>query len=785
MITDITEQKKAEQALQAKETHLRQQLAMIEAAAVGIGILEGDTYFYLNRAHVNIFGYDNPEELLGKTWREFYPPEEIERLETEVFPILARDGAWKGETLALHKDGSTFPLEVSLTDNEEGCRICICQDITARKEVEQELEATTEELDYFFSTGADLHGIGNTDGYLLRLNKAWETTLGYPLSELEGEQFLNYVHRDDIESTLEAISDLKQRRQVVNFVNRCRCQDGTYRWLEWQSTSAGNLIYAAARDITERKETEQQLIAARDTAKRAAQLKSEFLATMSHEIRTPMNGVIGMLQVLQNSNLTSKQRSQLDVAYASAESLLTIINDILDFSKIDAGKLHLETTPFFLQEELENFAQTMALSAQEKGLELVLDLCDVPPRMVKGDPLRLKQILTNLVSNAIKFTEAGEILIRCELNPVEDRLRFSARVQDTGIGIAEDKLTSLFDPFTQADASTTRHYGGTGLGLAIVKKLCHLMAGNVSVDSKVGQGSCFSFDVMLEPTSKPPLSREKLNQITVLVVAKNQSHRQTLTRQLQAWGVTVITAAQGKTALSLTDSELSSITFALIDYHLPDQPGIELAQRLQQTFDLPAMHIMLMTPINYSEPFQSRDSSIYCTLTKPIVPSALWQAITFPKAESFSQQQKLDSLSAEENIASTRSALRILLVEDDQMNQLVFKAMIEPYALQVDIARHGKEALQRLQKASSNDPYDLVFMDCQMPEMDGYETTRQIRAGVAGEDYQTLPIIAMTAYAMTGDPEKCFAAGMDDYISKPLAKEKVMAVLEKWLAILK
>lgn len=658
LITDITEPKQVEQALQVKEAHLRQQLAMIEAAADGIGILEGETYSYLNPVHLAMFGYDHPDELLGKTWRVFYPPEEIERLETEIFPIIERDRAWHGETIGLRKDGSTFPLEVSLTVNEEGWRICICKDITARKE------------------------------------------------------------------------------------------------------------------------TEQQLIAARKAAEKAAQCKSEFLATMSHEIRTPINGVIGMLQVLQSSNLTPKQRSQLDVAYSSANSLLSLINDILDFSKVDAGKLHLETTPFLLREELENFAKTMAVSAQEKGLELVLDLCDVPLRMVKGDPSRLKQILINLVSNAIKFTEEGEILIQCQLKSVEGQLRFTGIVQDTGVGIAEDKLTSLFDPFTQADTSTTRKYGGTGLGLTIVKKLCHLMEGNVSLDSKVGEGSCFTFEVMLEATSSPALPSPKLSHITVLLVAKNQSHRQALARQLEAWGITVITAEKGKTALSLTYTEASSITFALIDYHLPDQPGIELAQRLQRTFDLSKSQIILMTPMNDAEQFQSSDSRIYATLTKPIVPSALWQALTEP----FSRQ-KSESLTAKESLASTIPAVRILLVEDDQMNQLVFKAMMEPYALQVDIAHHGKEALQRLQKASSDHhPYGLVFMDCQMPEMDGYETTRQIRAGIAGEVYQNVPIIAMTAYAMTGDKEKCFAAGMDDYLSKPLAKEKVRAVLVKWSA---
>jgi len=500
---------------------------------------------------------------------------------------------------------------------------------------------------------------------------------------------------------------------------------------------------------------------------------------MSHEIRTPLNGVLGMLQVLQNSDLTTKQRSRLDVAYTSANSLLRLINDILDFSKVDAGKLNLETTPFSLREHLENFAQTIALPAQEKGLELVLDLCDVPSRPVKGDPARLRQILTNLVSNAIKFTEAGEILIQCQLQPVGDRLCFTGMVQDTGVGIAEDKLNSLFEPFTQADASTTRKYGGTGLGLTIVKKLCHLMQGNVSVESQVGKGSCFTFNVMLEATAKPPQPAEKLNDITVLVVAKNQSHRQALARQLQGWGVTVIKAEQGKTALSLTDTEASSITFALIDYHLPDQPGIELAQRLQKRFDLLKSQIMLMTPMNDSESFPSPNSTIYCTLTKPILPSALWQAITSSKAEPFSQHQS-EALTEEESIASTLPALRILLVEDDQMNQLVFKAMMEQYGLQVDIARHGKEALQRLQTASSDHSYHLVFMDCQMPEMDGYETTRQIRTGVAGEPYQTVPIIAMTAYAMAGDQEKCLTAGMDDYISKPLTQEKVMTILAKW-----
>ncbi|AFZ44863.1 multi-sensor hybrid histidine kinase [Halothece sp. PCC 7418] len=779
MITDITARQEAEMALQETTKELE---ALLDNAPATVSLFDANgCYLRVNPAVAQVLGVPQ-SEIIGKTFADFFPEATVRLFQSRIQTLMETQQPLQVEDEVISANGNQIIFESILFPiiNEEGeaAKFCaIAQDVTERKQAEIKLETKTQELDRFFSLALDLLCIANTDGYFLRLNRQWEQTLGYSLSELEGARFANYVHPDDLDSTLAALNHLKEGGEIINFVNRYLCQDGSYCWIEWRAVPSGNLIYSAAREITERKEVEAELRAAKETAEMAAQTKSEFLATMSHEIRTPINGVIGMLHLLQDTELTFQQRSQLEIAQSSATSLLGIINDILDFSKVDSGNLKLETVEFDLIALLEDFAKTMALPAQEKDLELILDVSQIQQPVVKGDPSRLRQIFTNLVSNAIKFTQAGEILIKCYLETVGEQLRLIGIVKDTGMGIPEDKQGSLFDPFTQADASTTRQYGGTGLGLAIVKRLCDLMDGAIALESKLDEGSCFTFTVTLEASTAQPTLTRDLQGLSILVVAENGATQQALSRQLQAWGATVSTASDSATALSLCSQfrETPPFAIAILDSNLPDLEVQDLIQQWQADSRLQSMAIVMMMAINQVNQSHSLTHlGMRATVTKPVVPSQLWQVLTQLSENQTTLTQPVSTSQTVIPSPQLKSNSCVLVVEDNRVNQLVIQGMLKKYPLQVQIAHDGLEALVMLQKSH----YDLVFMDCQMPNMDGYEATRQIRAG---KHNQTIPIIAMTAYAMVGDKEKCLAAGMNDYVSKPIAVEQVKAVLEQWL----
>ncbi len=543
-------------------------------------------------------------------------------------------------------------------------------------------------------------------------------------------------------------------------------------------------IFGSFQDINERKCATEAMVLARDEAEKAARSKSEFLATMSHEIRTPMNGVLGMLNLLASSKLDFEQERRISIARSSAHALLSLIDDVLDFSRIDAGKMTLENGSFQLRELIEEICESMSLRAQEKGLELVVDLSDIDIDTVCGDAGRLRQVLNNLLGNALKFTEHGEVVLRATLRDAGERWQFHCAIIDTGIGITEAQLDTLFSAFTQADASTTRKYGGSGLGLSISQKICQAMGGEITAQSREQQGSCFSIDL---PLDKDPTATRDLavaSNRCIWIIEDNASACDSLRRQLQRWGAQVHCSMSSEEALEAADKHsfaLDSLDLVIIDRYMHGLDGTELVQFLRQEEHLSRVPIALLCNIgNQGTDAHFRSLGFDAWYPKPLSIGNLRKLLNLdPESACAPPHTHSKPVSQADN---NLQGQRILLVEDNAVNQEVVRCLLEEFGLQVSIAANGIQAIDKLKpQDESRPPYSAVLMDCQMPEMDGYECTRQIRAGLAGEAARELPIIALTANALSGDREKCSAAGMNDYLSKPIEPDRLLAKLQSWL----
>lgn len=787
---DVTERRKAEQALVEGEEKLRVMSSAMHDALI---MIDHDArVMFWNHAAEDTFGY-TAEEALGQDLHAMIIPAELRERAKHGLIAFARTGEGAvvnalREVDALRKDGSTFPAEVGVSAfrmNGAWYAVGTVRDISERKRIEEAIRSSEAQLRTIFENSpiGVLHLSGT--GTIISSNAQAAAIFGTTSERVVGIKALEQIKNKEVADALRSAINGTTARFEGEYVS---VTGGRQAWVKFvfnpvtpQATPSE--VICTVEDITERKQAEMQLQEALEATDAANRAKSEFLANMSHEIRTPMNAIVGMSYLALKTNLTPKQRDYITKIGQASNSLLSIINDILDFSKIEAGKLDLEAIEFYLDDVIDTLANLLTVKVEEKGLEMFFRIdSDVPVNLV-GDPLRLGQVLTNLVGNALKFTSQGEIVITA--SAVEQReqdvvIRFS--VQDTGIGMDAAQQSKLFRSFTQADASTTRKFGGTGLGLAICKSLIEQMDGTIGLESEPGQGSTFWFTVRLGLHANARKGRRVLSNdhqgMRVLVVDDNSTSLEIMSEYLSSMGCAPATASSGEEALRILEEAAADTPYSLVimDWKMPGWDGIETARRIMANNSLTSLPTVIMVTAYGREEVrrQAQEVGIVRLLTKPISQSHLFNTIqeVFGQATAPARPEAV----REEDIPGLERirGAHILLAEDNEINQQVARELLEGAKLRVSIAANGHEAVAM----ALENRYDLILMDIQMPEMDGLEATEEIRKN---PDLQQLPILAMTAHAMVGDKQKSIDAGMNDHVVKPIDPKELFTALVHWI----
>ncbi len=718
--------------------------------------------------HFRELAREDYRDLAGR----FYGDQVTQRIPNTYceFPLAGRgDDDWVGQQMQLVMEGERIAGFQAMA-----------RDITERKRAEQAVERERAQLLQIVEHAPVAMALLDRGGNYLAHSAKWLKYLGAEGLSIIGREFyaVSPALREKYSTVLERAL---QGEVVADPEDSIEREDGTRVYMRWsvhpwrgaKGMVDGVVVVAQNIDV---------LVRARQAALEASRLKSEFVANMSHEIRTPMNGVIGMTRLLLDTDLTPEQREYAEIIDSSGHSLLEIINDILDFSKVEAGRMDLEVVDFDLRRSVREVLGSFAEAAQAKNLELACLIHHDVPSGLRGDPGRLRQVLTNLVGNAVKFTEKGEVVLRVNLmesSPDHASVRFE--ISDTGIGIAPELRPRLFQSFVQADGSTTRRYGGTGLGLAISKRLVGLMGGSIDVDSQTGRGSTFWFTARFErqpgEAAAAPASIPRLAGRRVLVVDDNATNRQILRQQLAHWGLRVSTVEDGPRALAGLRAAATSggpFDLAVLDFKMPDMDGLALARAIKAEDQLRAVKLVLLTSFGQKgHGAEAAAAGISGYLTKPVDEADLHDCL----AEILVGAPARPVLVTRHSLRESRPPLtaRVLVAEDNEVNQKVAVRILEKLGYRVDVADNGREAVEAVARTR----YEAVLMDGQMPEMDGFEATAKIRER-EGNGRRT-PIVAMTASAMQGDREKCLAAGMDDYLAKPISPETMGTVLARWV----
>ncbi len=739
----------------------------------------------VNEAECRLLGY-SAGEMVGRPAWEFVAPDQQAASRAAIARKIAEQQPLVPYTRPFsRRDGSRLFLEFheNLVRDEDGRAVGILSlalDVTARQEAEHALDREQKLLRAVVDSLPDLIYVKDPAGRYLLMNQAMARhldlaspaeALGRTLSELRPGEAAALAEAED-RQVIESGEPVIGREELSG-----------YTWLLTTKVPIRDIhanvaaMVALSRDIGE-------IRRAREAIEANNRAKSEFLANMSHEIRTPLNGVIGMTGLLLDTRLSAEQREYADTVRRSGEALLTVINDILDFSKIEAGKLQIENLPFDLRLVIEEVNEMLCTKAEERGLDVVLEYAPEVPRHFIGDAGRIRQVLTNLVGNALKFTHRGQVIttVICEQEDA-GHARMRVWVRDTGVGIPAEKLDALFEKFSQADASTTRRYGGTGLGLAICKQLVTLMGGTIGVESRLGEGSTFWFTLPLALDAEPhraPVPEVDLTGLRVLIVDDNPVNRRVLHEQILSWGMrngSYATAAEALEALQAAVRAGDPYDFVLLDYQMPGMDGAELAAAIRRDPSLRGSALVMLTSVGHLAEVRSlAGMGIDACLTKPVRQSYLLNTLANARSRR--------APAAEEGQAAARPASldlglehapRTLVVEDNAVNQKVAVRMLERLGLRADVAANGREAVEMYRLA----PYDIIFMDCQMPEMDGFDASREIRRMESGRE-RASTIVAMTAEAMAGTREECLRAGMDDYIAKPVKFESLKECVRAW-----